>query len=323
MKHMHYRLKLAAITFLVIAALIAAGYALWSYLKTQNIPVLQPQGSIGQNELNLLIFAAILSLVVIIPVFSIAIFIVFKYNAHNKNAKYSPDWDNNRTIEFIWWGIPIFLILVIATVTWISTHALDPYKPLDPTKPAIKIQVIALDWKWLFIYPEQDIATVNYVKFPIDTQIDFAITSDAPMNSFWIPQLGGQMYAMQGMVTHQHLDATTVGDFAGSSANISGPGFAGMKFVASSLTANDFTAWVNSIKSGQHPTLTKTSYASLAKPSKNNPTASYGAVDNHLFDTIVNKYMGHVHSHHEQAAQSTDSDQEHTNAHQSMSMEMK
>lgn len=299
MKNNHYRRNLVLITLAVILAISTAGYFLFSYLSTHNMPILQPKGSVGQSQLDLLIFTGILSLLVIIPVFSIAIFIAFKYNANNQKSKYTPDWDNNHTIEFIWWGIPILLIAIVAVVTWISTHKLNPYKALDENRPSMVIEVVSLDWKWLFIYPDQDIATVNYVKFPINTQIDFTLTADGPMNSFWIPQLGGQMYTMQGMVTHQHLDAYQVGDFSGSSANISGEGFAGMKFTASAMTKQDFSAWVNSVKSTKDERLNSQSYDKLARPSKNHPKAAYSSVDKNLFNDIVHKYMGEVESQHE------------------------
>lgn len=295
MKKNHYAWRLALMTITILVAVAAIGFVAWQYLKTQNIPVLQPKGSVGQTELDLLIFTGILSLIVIIPVFSIAIFIAFRYHEQNTKAKYSPNWDSNKTIETIWWGIPIILILIIATVTWISTHKLDPYKPFDKKDNALVIQVVALDWKWLFLYPNQNIATVNFVQFPVDRPVDFEITADAPMNSFWIPQLGGQMYAMAGMTTHQHLISNTIGDYAGSSANISGPGFADMKFTARVSSANDFTKWVDAAKRQTPNILTAASYSELAKPSKKNPVATYSAVEYDVVSELMTKYMGENH----------------------------
>jgi cytochrome o ubiquinol oxidase subunit 2 len=212
---------------LVIGVLIAVAV---KYLKTVNIEVFNPKGSIAEKQRNLIIFASLLSLLVIIPVYILTFTFLFKYRETNKKARYTPDWDHNRIYETIWWGIPIAVILLLSIVTWNSTHALDPYKPLSSSEKPLDIQVVALQWKWLFIYPEQNVATVNYVQIPVNRPVTFTITSDAPMNSLWIPQLGGQIYAMSGMSTQLHLIANHAGSYNGSSANISGEGFAGMRF---------------------------------------------------------------------------------------------
>jgi cytochrome o ubiquinol oxidase subunit 2 len=161
------------------------------------------------------------------------------------------------------------------------------------------IQVVSLDWKWLFIYPEQHVASVNFVQFPTDTPVNFAITSDSVMNSFWIPQLGGQMYSMPGMLTQLHLSADTAGDYTGASANISGEGFAGMKFTARASSQADFDKWIHEAKNSSN-TLDKNTYDQLAKPSKNNPASYYAKVQEGLYDTIMMKYMTPNHAaHHE------------------------
>ena len=213
--------KFIAIGLLILGAI--AGVAL--LLHGHTIDVLVPKGTIAKKELDLLVTATLLMLIVVIPVFVLTFTIAWKYRASNTKAKYTPDWDHNRAIETVWWAIPFVLILILSVITWQSSHELDPFKPLASSKQPITIQVVALQWKWLFIYPEQHIATVNYVQFPVDTPVNFVITSDAPMNSFWIPQLGGQIYAMAGMSTQLHLMATDPGSYNGSSVTPQRTGF--------------------------------------------------------------------------------------------------
>lgn len=281
-----YKLILAILISVIVAELVLL---LVIYLKGSNFAVLNPKGTVALQQRNLLIFAAALSLVVVLPVFALTFFIAWKYRAGNIKADYKPDWDHNKKIEAIWWGVPIALILVLGVVTWNSSHALDPRKALNSNKKPVKVQVVALQWKWLFIYPEYNVASVNYLQFPEDTPVNFEITADAPMNSFWIPQLGGQIYAMSGMKTQLHLMANEVGDYNGSSANISGEGFAGMKFIARASSQADFDSWIQTLKYSSN-TLNQDAYAALAKPSKDNPPATFVGESN-LFDTIVMKYM--------------------------------
>lgn len=189
------------------------------------------------------------------------------------------------------WIIPILIIIALGYVTYHSTHKLDPYRPLDSDVKPIQIDVVALDWKWLFIYPEQGIATVNKINFPANTPVNFRVTSDAVMNSFFIPGLGGQIYAMAGMTTKLHLIANENGVFDGISANYSGAGFTGMKFKATATSQADFDAWVAEVK--QSPLkLGKAEYEALAKPSEYNPVALYSEAPAELFQSIVDKYEG-------------------------------
>jgi cytochrome o ubiquinol oxidase subunit 2 len=176
-------------------------------------------------------------------------------------------------------------------IIWDSSHRLDPYRPLSSANKPLTIQVIALDWKWLFIYPTQGIATVNFVQFPVGTPVDFQITADAPMNSFWIPQLGSQIYAMPGMSTQLHLLADSGGNYYGSSANISGQGFAGMNFTARASSALAFRQWVTSVKASSSR-LDVNHYGQLAKPSQGNPVAYYASAANGLYDDVIAKYIG-------------------------------
>jgi len=280
--------KLKIILFVLLTLIIAVIVVL--FFHNHSLAVLSPKGPIAQKERTLMIIAAILMLVVIIPVFTLTFGIVYKYRASNKKATYSPDWDHSRIVETIWWTIPVILIITLGVITWQSTHALDPYKPLVSKNKPMTIQVVALQWKWLFIYPEQNIASVNYVQFPSQTPINFVITADAPMNSFWIPQLGGQIYAMPGMSTQLHLMADNNGSYYGSSANISGVGFAGMNFTAKSTSQDDFNNWVRNVKQSPNK-LSFSQYNTLAQPSTNNPPVYYSSKEAYLYNTIVMKYM--------------------------------
>jgi cytochrome o ubiquinol oxidase subunit 2 len=274
---------------IVACIIIFVSVAVW-YLIHTNIPVLEPKGTIGLKERNLLLFALALSAVVVIPVFFMLFSFVWRYRESKPKGKYSPEFDHSRPIEALWWLIPSILIAILSVVTWNSSHTLDPYQPIASKTPQMTIQVVAMDWKWLFIYPKQQIASVNYVFMPINTPVDFEITSDSVMNSFWIPQLGGQIYAMPGMFSQLHLMATSQGNFSGSSANISGRGFAGMTFVAHAASEQSFLNWVkNVVKTPDH--LTLSAYARLNRPSENNPVAYYSKPANNLFVGIISRYM--------------------------------
>jgi cytochrome o ubiquinol oxidase subunit 2 len=283
---MRKRRKFIALALVVLAILVVAGW----YLHRTNIPLLEPRGPIAEKERNLILFAAGLSLFVVIPVFSMAIFIAWKYRESNTEATYSPDFDRSRVAEAIWWIIPSVLITILSVVAWNSSHTLDPYRPLSSKVPPLNVEVVALDWKWLFIYPNQDIASVNQLEIPVNTPISFEITSDAPMNSFWIPQLSGQIYAMPGMSTQLHLLASKAGSYNGYSANISGVGFAGMNFKTDAVSQSQFNEWMRTT-SHQPNQLNLAAYNQLVRPTQDNPVSYYSSVDNNLYTTVINKYM--------------------------------
>lgn len=280
---------------LAIAALGVVGVSTLAivFVASHNIAVLNPKGTIAGQQLQLMITAAWLMAIIVVPVLALTFGIAWRYRASNKKATYSPDLAGNKWAEAIWWLVPFAIIAVLAVIAWTSSHALDPYKPIVSNKKPLKVQVIALQWKWLFIYPEQHIATVNYLPLPKDTPVDFTITSDAPMNSFWIPQLGGQVYAMTGMSTKLHLMASQNGDYRGQSANMSGEGFAGMKFTARVSDQTDFETWVKALQTSTIDKLTPETYDGLAKPTKNVPPANYlfPVSSEGLYDTVVMKYM--------------------------------
>ena len=290
-------------TFLILSLFFGVTALLIFALTRSNLVVLNPAGSIGAQQKDLLIKATLLMLIVVIPVFILTFAFAWRYREGNKKAKYSPDLDGNIFAETIWWAIPLAIIVVISLMTWKSSHDLDPFKQIDSANKTMKIQVVAMQWKWLFIYPEHNIATVNYVEFPEKTPVDFEITSDAPMNSFWIPKLGGQVYAMSGMSTHLNLIADQPGTFDGVSANLSGEGFAGMKFTAKASSQADFSNWLSSVKQSPH-LLYEKDYEELAKPSTNNPAKLFSARDPDLYEKIVRKYSDHGHNDsHESANQ--------------------
>lgn len=278
---------------LLLFALIILGLIITLVINLTHADVLNPKGIIAQKEYDLLIFATLLMLVIVIPVFIMTFTIAWKYREGNKKARYSPDWSGSRLYESIWWGFPLVIILILSIVAWQSSHDLHPFKPIKSDTKPMTIQVVALQWKWLFIYPEQKIATINFVQMPVNTPIRFEITADAPMNSFWIPSLGGQIYAMSGMSTELNLIADKPGNYRGSSANISGEGFSGMKFIAKSTSNNDFNKWFKDAQSSSHY-LDMVEYIKLAKPSKNNPVAYYSLADEDLYNKIMAKYIAPV-----------------------------
>ena len=278
------RIAIAVLAVLGVIALLV------SYLHGHNIAVLEPAGPIAEKERNLIVIAVALSAIVVIPVYVMTVAIAWKYREANTKATYKPDWDHSRLYETIWWGIPMVIIAILSVITWQSAHQLDPFKPLSSNVAPLNIQVVALDWKWLFIYPSQNIASVNLLAIPENTPINFEISSDTVMNSFWIPNLGGQIYAMPGMSTQLHLMADKLGNYYGSSANISGTGFAGMVFRARSISASGFKNWVHAAQNSPNQ-LTMNAYSQLARPSQYNSVAYYSSVANNLYNSVVVKYM--------------------------------
>lgn len=276
-----------AVSIFVVIVLVMAGIL---YFSDSDVAVLNPTGTIALSQSRLFIIAACLMLIVVIPALVLTFVFSWKYRAENTKALYTPNWETNHLVEIIWWGLPCLIVAALGVMAWISSHRLDPFKPLVSNTPPVTVQVIALQWKWLFLYPEQQIATVNFVQFPNETPINFELTADAPMNSFWIPQLGGQVFAMPAMRTKLHLLSEDIGEFRGSSSNLSGLGFSGMYFQAKSSSRADFDQWVQSIKESSEA-LTVDQYELLAKPSQYNPVTTYRLEAGDLFEQIVMKYM--------------------------------
>lgn len=279
---------------LVIIACVLAFFLIMQPLTilqfSDKIPILFPKGDIALQQRNLLFIIQAIMLLVVIPVYILTFLFSWKYRAQNKKATYDPDLIDNTLAEYIWWGLPLLLTLVVSVLTWVKTYELDPFKPLDSDRKPLTIQVVALQWKWLFIYPQENIASVNFFQFPKDVPLHFEITADAPMNSFWIPDLGGQIYAMPKMKTQLNLIANQLGDFRGSSANLSGEGFAEMYFIARATTDEEYLAWVGQAKAS-NTVLDRQEYEKLVKPSIDYKKEIYTLKDQQLFDQIVMKYM--------------------------------
>jgi cytochrome o ubiquinol oxidase subunit 2 len=281
--------KLFKITIFILLFLGVSAALLIMFIRNHNIPVLEPAGIIASKERDLIFTATLLMLIVVIPVIVLVLIFAWKYREGNKKAKHTPDWEHNSIAEYCWWGVPLVIIAILAVITYRTSHELNPYKPIESDKKALTIQVVALNWKWLFIYPEQGIASLNFLQFPEKTPVQFEITADAPMNSFWIPQLGGQIYAMPAMRTKLSLMADQVGEYRGASSNISGKGFAGMYFTAKASTDSEFERWVERVKSSQKQ-LGISAYQHLVEPSEYDPVSSYVLIKPDLFDWIINQY---------------------------------
>lgn len=281
-----------SLTVIKLRNIISKALALGALLLLSgcNAVVMNPKGIIAEHEKHLFFIALSLMLIIVVPVILLTVVISRRYRASNTKATYTPDWSHNNWLELIWWTVPAIIITILAIITWISAHRLDPYRPIQSDVKPIDIDVVALDWRWLFIYPDQGIATINLVQFPVNTPIAFHLTSDGPMNSFQIPQLAGQIYAMAGMKTQLHLMANTMGDYNGRSTNFSGDGFADMTFIARVSSEDDFNKWVQSVKQSPN-SLTMASYKQLSAPSEDETVQYFSSVENNLFDNVVMSFM--------------------------------
>lgn len=262
-----------------------------------NTVVMNPSGDIAKQQSHLIIVSTLLMLLIIVPVIALTILFAWRYRKNNTAARYEPDWDHSTQLELVIWGAPLLIIIALGLLTWISTHTLDPYRPLsrlDAQRPipagtkTLTVEVVALDWKWLFIYPDQGIATVNELAAPVDVPIRFKITASTAMNSFYIPALAGQIYAMPGMQTSLNAVINRPGEFEGFSANYSGAGFSDMRFKFHGMTAENFDRWVQTTKAGGGA-LNRAGYLQLEKPSERDPVRRYGSVDANLYHAIVNR----------------------------------
>lgn len=254
-----------------------------------NLPLLQPRGPIGQSELFVIAVAFALMLIVVIPVIVMAVWFPRRYKADSPREDYAPRWSHSSRIDLIVWLIPSVIVVALGTLAWRETHRLDPFRPIDAVAAPLDIDVVSLDWKWLFIYPQQNIATVNQLVLPVDVPVSFRITSDTVMTSFFIPQLGSQIYAMAGRQSRLHLLADTPGVYAGQNQQFSGRGFADMNFKVTVTSPGQFDAWIK--KTRQSPDkLDMAKFEALRKPSVHDPAATFSPVRNGLFDDIVGSY---------------------------------
>ncbi len=262
-----------------------------------NLQVLNPAGDIAARQGHLILVATALMLIVIIPVIALTFWFAWRYRASNTQATYKPDWDHSTQLELVIWGVPLLIIIALGAVTWIGTHLLDPYRPLGriaegrPVPEAVKpleVQVVALDWKWLFVYPEYGVASVNQMAAPVDRPITFRLTSSSTMNAFYVPALAGMIYTMPAMETKLHAVMNKAGDYEGFSSHYSGAGFSHMRFRFHALSDEGFDRWIEEARAGGQA-LTRAEYLQLEVPSSREPSRLYASVDAGLFDAVVNR----------------------------------
>jgi cytochrome o ubiquinol oxidase subunit 2 len=248
--------------------------------------VLDPQGPVGAAEHLILLNATTIMLAVVIPVIILTLAFGWWFRAGNARARYMPDWEYSGPVELVVWSIPTLVILFLGGIAWIGSRDLDPPKPLVSTEKPVEIQVVALDWKWLFLYPQDGVASLNRVVVPAGVPLHFSITSATVMNSFFVPQLGSQIYAMGGMAMRLNLQADRPGTYPGISAQFSGDGFSDMRFNLVAVPKNEFADWVAKAKASTNK-LDQAGYAAVAKRGTAAQPATYSLPDPHLFEQIV------------------------------------
>jgi cytochrome o ubiquinol oxidase subunit 2 len=251
--------------------------------------VLDPQGTVGMANRTILIDSLAIMLAIVVPTILATAAFAWWFRASNAKARYLPDWAYSGQLEIVVWGIPAMVIMLLGGVAWVGSHDLDPYRPLPSKAPALDIQAVSLDWKWLFIYPGQHIATVNQLVVPQGVPLHFSLTSASVMNAFFVPQLGSMIYTMNGMATQLNLQADRAGTFRGLSSHYSGDGFSGMHFDVRSVPDDQFNAWVASVRDNGGPALDGAAYAQLARQSLNVRPFTYRDADSSLFQKIVSQ----------------------------------
>jgi cytochrome o ubiquinol oxidase subunit 2 len=257
---------------------------------------MSPAGDVAMQQRDLILISTFLMLLIIVPVLTLVVVFARKYRASNKDAVYEPDWDHSTHLELVIWAAPLAIIICLGAVTWVGTHLLDPYRELGRIGPGklvdanvepLEVEVTALDWKWMFIYPQYNIATVNELVAPVDRPISFKLTSSSVMNSFYIPALAGQIYAMPGMQTRLHAVINQPGEYKGFSSQYSGHGFSGMHFAFRGVDNAAFDEWVSQVRQAPE-TLDRNRYLQLEKPSERVPPMHFASVENGLYTAIVN-----------------------------------
>jgi len=274
----------------------AASLAIALALGGCNAVVIDPSGDVASQQRDLVLMSTGLMLLIIIPVMALTVFFAWKYRQSNTAARYEPEWNHSMQLELVIWAAPLLIVMCLGALTWMGTHTLDPYRQIGRLSPdqalqaqnkPLRVQVVALDWKWLFIYPDLGIATVNELAAPVDRPIDFSITSATVMNSFYIPALAGQIYAMPGMETRLHAVINKPGDYEGISANYSGAGFSGMHFRFHGLDTAGFKKWTANVKANGG-VLTPDQYLTLEHPSQNVPPQTFASVTPTLYHAVLN-----------------------------------
>ena len=252
--------------------------------------ILDPKGPIAAANREILFNSLAIMLAIVIPTILATLGVAFWFRSANRRARYRPDFTYSGRLELLVWSIPAMTVLLVGGVAWIGAHDLDPRKPIDSGVDPVRVQVVSLDWKWLFIYPDQGIASVNHLTVPIGTPLSFELTSSGVMNSFFVPQLGSQIYTMAGMVTRLHLQADHEGSYPGLSANYSGDGFADMRFTVDAVPPEAFAQWIDAARSAG-PMLDAGTYAALVKPSAAIIPFTYRSVTPDLFNGILSSAM--------------------------------
>jgi len=279
------RPRLAA-PFAVAAAALLSGC---------DMVVMNPAGDVARQQADLILWSTALMLLIIIPVMALTVLFAWKYRATNEDAEYAPNWDHSTGLELVIWAAPLMIVISLGALTWVSTHLLDPYrqlgrlapgKPLPANDKPMEVQVVALDWKWLFIYPEQGIATVNQLVLPVNRQVRFRMTSSSVMNTFYVPTMAGMIYTMPGMETKLHAVINKPGRYEGMSANYSGAGFSGMRFWTYAVDDAGFARWAEQTRAARMP-LSNANYLKLERPSENVQPMRFGTVDPALFRRIT------------------------------------
>jgi cytochrome o ubiquinol oxidase subunit 2 len=259
--------------------------------------VLRPSGYVASQQGQLVVISTLLMLIIIVPVIALTLVFAWHYRASNKAATYTPEWDHSVQLELIIWAAPLLIIIALGALTWIGTHTLDPYRaltridaerPLSIESEPLRIEVVALDWKWLFIYPDHGVAVVNELAIPVDIPVHFTITSSSVMNAFYVPAMAGMIYAMPSMATTLHAVINRPGEYEGFSANFSGEGFSHMRFKLLGVKAGEFDSWLQKARAAKDG-LSREAYLDLEKPSQRVPVIRYNRVATDLFDLIVNR----------------------------------
>lgn len=289
MSNAQHRLRLRLTALMLFVPVFLTG------CSDHTMPLLDPKGVIGLHERSVILIAFGLMLLVVIPVIVMTFVFAWRYRASKNLQRYAPDWASSWKIELVVWLVPALIVTSLGILVWRSSHALSPNRPIASKNTPVQIEAVAMDWKWLFIYPKQHFATVNRIVFPVNTPVNFTLTSSTVMSSFFIPRLGGQIYAMAGMRTHLHLMANQPGRYTGLNSQFDGRGFSGMHFKAIATTRKRFMQWVENAKHAEQ-TLTPSSLKRLERPSVNNPVRYYAEVSPHLFDYIVHQFRP-VYSH--------------------------
>jgi cytochrome o ubiquinol oxidase subunit 2 len=267
-------------------ARIATGVITFAALGGCARTIFDPVGPVGADDSVILIDATLIMLAIVIPTILLAFWMAWRYRASNTKARYLPNWSYSGRIEAVVWSIPILTIMFIGGVIWIGSYRLDPFRPLPSQTPPLEVQVVSLDWKWLFIYPQQGVATVNQLVVPAGTPVHFSITSASVFNVFFIPRMGSMIYAMPGMVSQLYLQADRPGVLFGQSSHFSGDGFSDMQFQVKSVAPADFTAWAQGAHSGG-PALDQAAYLSLEQQSRAVRPFTYSSVDPQLFMAVA------------------------------------